>query len=59
MNEEIGKNEINENELEEVTGGVERPMKRDGVCSVCGCSAYNRVIDGKTYLVCSVCGHKE
>ena len=59
MNEEIRKNEIKDNELEEVSGGAARSMQRDGICSVCGCNAYNRVIDGKTYLVCSSCGHRE
>lgn len=52
--------EIRDDELENVAGGT-RPgvKKRDGVCSVCGCNAYNRIENGTTYLVCSQCGHKE
>lgn len=59
MNEEITKNEISEEQLDQVSGGAAKSQKRDGICSVCGFNTYNRVIDGKTYLVCSRCGHKE
>lgn len=74
MNEEIRKNEnvsfvpcgdamekmeeLRDDTLGNVAGGVARPVKRDGVCTICGWNAYNRVIDGKNYLVCSNCGHR-